>query len=669
MLYKEIPFLRIVVPLCLGIVTGLYISPGNLFFELSGVFILIFLIISLWFNRQLDNPVYGISLTFALFICGLLLYTREKERISVLENEETLFSGHLSDYPEEKENSYRIIFKSENRILNERLQRINGSLILYCRKDPDLPVLIPGDHLIIRCTPLEITRRGNPYEFDYRLYMQNNGIRYYTFIEAADIVSHTIPGRRRLIHRALIIRERIIEMFRERGIEGEKLALVAAITLGQKNMLDQEQKQHFIKAGIMHIMAVSGLHAVILSMFVFRMLFFLKGRFNITRVIITIVILWLFAFITGLTPSVLRATMMYSFFQAGKIMKRPVNGINSVLASAFVLIMARPSVIFDAGFQLSYAAVIYILMFYRDLYLKIHFRHRITDLIWQSAAVTIIAQAGTLPLTIMLFNRFPTWFILSNIIIVPLASLVVIFGVLVPITFPVQFLSQILARILNFMTGITERLTEIASSLPLSTIENIGITGIECIFLTAAIFLFTRFILVRKSLPFLLPLSALLLFVLAGTIRGIATRTTGELIVYNSIGSSTIGIRNGNILNIYSDSIPPGPEVSRHSATLKLKVRQNRFDGNTFRLKAGEKNILITSSLSTSLLKTESPDFVILTGKKPVIQMDIQSERSLDAIIISPEVSSLVRISGTISKINARKVHYVEKQGAFYSML
>jgi competence protein ComEC len=93
-------------------------------------------------------------------------------------------------------------------------------------------------------------------------------------------------------------------------------------------------------------------------------------------------------------------------------MKRPVNGVNSVLASAFVLIMIKPSVIFDAGFQLSYTAVIYIICFYRDLYVKLRFRHKIPDLIWQSVAVTVIAQAGTLPLTVMLFNRFPVWFIL-----------------------------------------------------------------------------------------------------------------------------------------------------------------------------------------------------------------------------------------------------------------
>ncbi len=669
MLNREIPFLRIVLPLCLGIVSGLYLAPGNLFFILSGVCILILFCTGMLFNRQLTNPVYGISLMSALFICGLLLYTKEKERITVLAPEEALFSGCLSDYPEEKENTFRMILKTENMVSNDSQEKINGSLILYCRKNTEMPDFIPGDRLIIRCIPLEITSRGNPYEFDYRFYMECNGMRYYAFIETGDIILHSTPLHRKLVHSALIVRERIIDMYRERGISGERLALVAAITLGQKKMLDQEQKQHFIKAGVMHIMAVSGLHAVILSMFIFRMLFFLRGRLNIIRVAITIIILWFFAFITGLTPSVLRATIMYSFLQAGNIIKRPVNGINSVLASAFVLIMAQPSVIFDAGFQLSYAAVISILLFYRDLYLKIHFRHRIPDLIWQSATVTVIAQAGTLPLTIMLFNRFPTWFIISNIIIVPLSSLVVITGILVPLTFPVHFLSQFLAVILGFMTGLTERLTEIASSLPLSSIENIGITSTECVFLILFVFLITRFLLDRKSIPVLLPLAALLLFVLAGTIKDISTMKSNELIVYNSIGSSTIGIRNGNILTIYSDSIAAGQEVIRHSAALDLKVYEKPYGRNTYRLKCGEKNILITNTISTATIQPVCPDIIILTGKRPVIQKNIMNSVSSEVIIISPEVTSLSRLSGELSKVNAGKVHYVEKEGAFFAAL
>ena len=454
-------------------------------------------------------------------------------------------------------------------------------------------------------------------------------------------------------------------MFSERGISDERLGLVAAITLGQKNMLDPEQKQYFMKAGVMHIMAVSGLHAVILSLFIFKMLFFLKGKLNIVRVLITLFILWAFAFITGLTPSVLRATLMFSFLQAGSIMKRPVNGINSVLASAFILILIRPSVIFDAGFLLSYSAVIFIICFYRDLYLKISFRHRIPDLIWQSAAVTIIAQAGTLPLTVMLFNRFPVWFVISNVIIVPLSSLVVITGGLVLMTYPLQLLSHLLAVAMEFLTHFTETLTERAASLPFSTIENVGFSTIQCILLTITLFLLLRFLLDRKSLPVFYPLILFLLFISAGTIKVLSNRKSSEIIVYNTIGNTTIGVKTGRILTYYSDTPGLVREVERHKAMSGLKEKREIIHGNTSISINDKYNILITNLLTTSILNKSSPEIVILTGTKPVIERNIMMKGYLKALVIGPEAVQRLRMP----LIQADTVHFVRNAGAFHIML
>ncbi len=665
MLIREIPFLRFMIPLCAGIIAGLYLSPDKLFFLSSSAVIITFFCISLRFNGYLTNTFYGATISAALFIMGLLLYTDEKKSISCLEPGESVYSGTLSDYPEEKNNSIRLMLKLDSEIVNERKKKVSGSILIYFKKNNMAGKFLPGDDLVVRCTPVNIKSRGNPFEFDYRSYMQNMGIKYYAFADSSDICLHSGPVRRSLAHRALIIRERIIEMFRERGISGERLAVVSAITLGQKNMLEPEQKLSFMKAGIMHIMAVSGLHAVILSMFVFRLLFFLKGRFGIIRVLFTLIILWAFAFVTGLTPSVLRATLMYSFLQAGNIMKRPINGINSVLASAYVLILSRPSVIFDAGFLLSYTAVIYIITFYRDLYLKIRLSHRIADWLWQSIAVTLIAQAGTLPLTITLFNRFPTWFLLSNVIIVPVSSLVIITGCVLPLTYPVVFLSRTVAAILNFLTWLTETLTEKAANLPYSTIENIGMTTTECILLTVFIFLLMRFLLVKKSVPALFPLSAFLLFVTAGTVKAIMVRTTDGINVYNTEKHAAIGIRTGRRLTLFSDTGIAGNEVKRHCAVLGLRLGTKVITADPVLLNVKGKKIMISSSADLVLLRKTSADILIMTGKYPLIRTDITQRQKLKAVIISPEAS--VR-SGFLEK-NLRgcadTVHYVRQNGAF----
>jgi competence protein ComEC len=668
-LHKEIPFLRIGLPLCAGIISGLYFKPDPLILGLSAVMIMTGFLVSGFFNKYQVNHLFGFSLTISLYFLGFLLYYQEKSSISVLNSKRGIFFCTISDYPEPKENSYMLTVKLNSEISGKTTQSVEGSMMLYHKKDSLVSTFLPGDYLILKCTPVEITNRGNPYEFDYRFFMQNKGIKYYAFSSAKNILTHFRPRHRKLAHRALIVREKIIDMYRQRGITGDRLALVAAITLGQKNMLDPEQKQNFIKAGVMHIMAVSGLHAIILSLFVFNLLFFLRRRFNILRIIITILILWSFAFVTGLTPSVLRATLMFSFLQAGNLMKRRVNGINSVLASAFVLILIKPSVIFDAGFLLSYSAVIYIICFYQAFYTSLVFKNWLPDKIWQSASVTLVAQAGTLPLTIALFNRFPAYFIITNIIIVPLSSVLIITGCIIPMIFPVRFLSQFLALVLNYLTGLTELFTAKAASLPYSTIDGIGMTTPACILLTMTIFIFSYFFLYKKSISILVPVSGIILFVLYGTINEISIRSTNELIVYNTPGSSTIGIRTGKILNLFSDTLVVNQAVMRHCASLGLKIKSNELNNNYYSILAGNKQILICDTPETFGNNRNKPDIMIVTGKMTSFGNNVPHIMPAEVLIISS-----VTVPGSLKLNQAHNgsidtIHYIRKSGAFTARL
>lgn len=665
MLHKEIPFLRIGLPLCAGIISGLYFKPDLTFLVLASIIISAAFLFSFLFNKYQTNLVYGVTLTFSFWLCGLTLYTFEKNSLSILKNERSTFISSLSDYPEEKENTYMLKVNLITKIESDRSEAIKGSMIIYLKKDSSISSYIPGDLLIFNCTPAKIVNRYNPYEFDYRFYMENQGIRYYTFAGGKDIIRHLKPPYRKLIPRALIMRERIICMFRERGITGERLALVAAITLGQKSMLEPDQKLAFIKAGVMHIMAVSGLHAIILSLFVFNLLFFMKRKFRTARIIITILVLWIFAFVTGLTPSVLRATLMFSFLQAGKLMKRPVNGINSVLASAFVLIIMRPSVIFDAGFLLSYSAVIYIISFYSGFYQLLQIKNWLADKLWQSTVVTIVAQAGTLPLTILLFNRFPVYFILANVSIVPVSNLLIITGCLIPMFFPVRFVSQFLAFILNYITGLTENLTSIVASLPYSTIENIGMTSVECIVLTCVVFLTCHWLLNRKSFSVIYPAIFLLLFVFVGLIKDIHSKTTNELIVYNTPGSTTIGLRTGKILNLFADTSFARPEVTRHCSSLGLKIKTLVINNVTRCLVTEEKKILLTHILNNRVISDYDPDIVILTGTRPEVENNLTLNNRLQLIIVSSGAASGFRFPGQAGAFWTDNIHFVRRSGAF----
>lgn len=668
MLHKEIPFLRIGLPLCAGIISGLFIKPDIVFLSASAIIIVAGFIASLCYNKCQINTLFGATITSSFFLLGLLLYNKEKTSLSELKYEPSVFIGTLSDFPEEKENSFLLKVKLHNRYKSSGTEPVKGSILLYNKKDSSVNTLLPGDILMIRCSPIEITNRGNPYEFNYRFFMENHGIKYYAFTSGDNITLVQKPASRKLVHRALIIRENIIDMYRQRGISGDNLAIISAVILGQKNMLDPEQKQNFIRAGVMHIMAVSGLHAVILSMFIFSLLFFLKGRYNFLRILITVLFLWSFAFVTGLTPSVLRATLMFTFIQAGTLMKRRVNGINSVLASAFILILIRPSVIFDAGFLLSYSAVIFIICFYQDFYQKLQLNNFLANKIWQSAAVTIVAQAGTLPLTLMLFNRFPVYFILTNLVIVPLSSLLIVTGCFVPLLYPLKSISTLVAKILNYMTGLTENITAVASDLPGSGVENIGMTTTECILLTITLFLFTSYLLKKEAISVNYPVVFFIILIGYGTVNQISIRRSNELIVYNTPGASTIGIRTGKILNVYSDSSLMKQEVMKHSATLGLHIKHNVLNKKINYTDAGEK-ILIIRSLDERTIQKFKPDIVILTDLKSGINAYSNQEYLPSAFIITPESSTGPANFFINRRIAKDTVHFVKRSGAFLKRL
>lgn len=662
MLNREIPFLRIIIPLCAGILTCLYLKPGNLFLVITATLIFTGFVIGLFQDQKQPGILFGLNITVSLFICGILLYKTEKEGLTDLPGEPLVYIGTLTGYPEEKTNSFKIILKLNYLESEKGSERVKGSVIIYFRKDLQPTSLIPGDILKIILTPKPVTNRGNPFEFDYRFYLENRGIKYSAFAGNENILAHLRPPRISLKYRALIIRERIIEMYRERGITGERLALVSAMTLGQKNMLDPEQKEIFVKAGVMHIMAVSGLHAMVISLFISKLLFFLIGKLKPYRVIITIVLLWSFAFITGLTPSVLRASIMFSFLETGKLIRRNVNNINSVLASAFIMILFKPSVIFDAGFLLSYSAVIFIICFYRDLYFSISFKKYIPDKIWQSAVVTVIAQAGTLPLTIALFNRFPVWFILSNIIIVPLSSFLIITCCIIPLTYPLKFISLPLGYLLSQLAGVTETLTATISGLPFSSIANIGLNKIEAFLLFASIITAFFWLTNRKSLRASIPAFIILLFVTTVTVRDLTLKRTGELIVYNSQSSLAIGIRSGKKLVVYSYGGALSPEVIRHCSMARLKARQVLLKKNINLIKAGECSILVTHRVDRNIISSNHPDYLVLTGKAPGMGSSVNEIGNI-SLIIAPDVPESFRAAEDPE--NKLSVYTMKKNGAF----
>jgi competence protein ComEC len=268
----------------------------------------------------------------------------------------------------------------------------------------------------------------------------------------------------------------------------------------------------------MHVLAVSGLHVGLIFLFLlwaFRFLNFVKGG-KWLRLICISAILWMYALITGFSPSVQRAVTMFTFLLIAETLNRRNSIYNSIAASAFALLLVNPDILFAVGFQLSYAAVLSIVYFYPMLVKLLPAQQVVLQKPWQLLCVSLAAQIGTFPLSLYYFNQFPVYFWLSNFIVIPAAFILLCGTFLFFITSALPPLNQLIAQLLDIINSGVLFLLKKISMLPGAVIDHIAISGQELISLIAIILFIILFISSRRARYLQLSLLCFLSFQLFG---------------------------------------------------------------------------------------------------------------------------------------------------------
>ena len=267
------------------------------------------------------------------------------------------------------------------------------------------------------------------------------------------------------------------------GLEGDELATVGALTLGYKQDLDKDLRRHFQASGAAHVLAVSGLHTGIIYG-VLLWLLTLGGRVKpryenrAGRVAIGLVIIaamWCYAWLTGLTPSVVRAVVMVTIFEVGRMMYRQAFSLNTIAAAAVLILMVRPADLWSVSFQLSFTATAAIVLFAKQMELYLHrkewmgtWKGRVLDWIAGIVIISIAAQLGTLPLTMYYFGQISNYFLLTNLIVLPIATFLVPCG-LISVALGGSWLGQIIGKITWSLAWLMNHAVEWIESLPGST--------------------------------------------------------------------------------------------------------------------------------------------------------------------------------------------------------
>lgn len=506
----QFPFVRITWPVVVGIVCcEFYPIPTSYVFVLfTCVFVALWLFVlpgRRWQSFSLQRDTwFGLGVTVSLLAAGYLYATSVKTSPPQwLQNQEVIAKVRLNDAPMAREKSHRVEAQVLQLYDNDSLKATTGKALLYFAKETDCAAWEPGDELILRLRWNRIEGPRNPGEFDLGQYNRRQGIFYRAFVQPEHVLQR-VPQHGFSLMTALHRVERYMT-----GVSAgyftspAEKAVADALILGYKDDLDEETVNRFSRSGTSHVLAVSGLHVGILWLILDKLLAFLNRRkaTRIGKFVLSLGILWGYATLTGLSPSVLRAAIMFSCFAFSGLLKKDYNSINTLCVSAWLQLLIDPMVLFNAGFQLSYAAVAGILVFYPLIKNGVYFKHKYVRLIWELVALTLAAQLTTLPVSLYWFGQFPTWFAFSNLPIVPLSGLALQLGLAAYVLEWVPYLGETLFHLFVLSIKLMDALAGFFAGLP-GAILYFRVDLWDAFLLYAFIVAVTLFLVKKKSFWF-----------------------------------------------------------------------------------------------------------------------------------------------------------------------
>ena len=307
----------------------------------------------------------------------------------------------------------------------------NGKLLLNIKRDTTTTELNVDNLLIVNSSIKKIPAPLNPHQFDYSRYMKNLGVYDQITVTNTNNLKK-IKGLATLRGRASKLRNHLIEKLKQNHLSSDELSIVKALVLGEKRDINKDLYSDYAAAGAIHILAVSGLHTGIIYMILLYVLSPIKRLLKNEKgiAVIIVILLWGFAFLTGLSPSVIRAVTMFSFFALAKTINRDTNATNTLFLSYFTLLIINPNWLFHVGFQLSYLAVLFILWLV-PMWNKVYYpKHPFLKKIWNIITVTLSAQVGIVPISLFYFHQFPGLFLITNLMLLPLIGFILFLGIL-----------------------------------------------------------------------------------------------------------------------------------------------------------------------------------------------------------------------------------------------
>ncbi len=607
--------------LVLGILTAHYFPITTFLFKyllalLFGVAILWF-----WARKQLIQMVFfGIVTYLCFFAIGYFSYQIRLPQFQtdhyshfVSENKAELLQLKITQNL--KPDNFNWKYFAEVNAINGLPAA--GKILLNVSKDSLKESFSANEVLLVYAPISEIPKPQNPHQFDYSKYMKSLGVYGQLRVSEKEILKIK-SGNQTLRGIAQNIRDEIVKKLQNTKLKTDERAIIQALVLGEKKDIEKNLYNDYAAAGAVHILAVSGLHVGILYILLaFLLKPLTRWKFGVYfHVVLIVLLLWGFALLSGLSPSVTRAVTMFSFFSFAKLSNRETNSINTLFLSFLALLIVNPLWLFQVGFQLSYLAVFFIVWLLPIFYKAGYSKYWIVRKIWTIVAVTVCAQIGVLPLSLFYFHQFPGLFLLTNIVVLPFLTLLMCGGILIVILSTLEILPDWLASSYNFLIeGLNGFIHWVAvqdeflfKNIHFSTLKVIGAYLVIIVFA-----LFIKKLNYNRLIILLLAISAFISIFIYDEFK----TSVNQLVIFQKSKETVIGYKKGKDFIVFNnDSTKNNSEnypIKSFKAAINIDTYFEAKLPQIFQYKS--KNILILDSLGIypkqknihTLLLTHSP--------------------------------------------------------------
>ncbi len=523
---------RFVIPFIAGILLSSWILLPNVIWVLLFL-LLVGLVLLHKYSNSFTSVNFGVIATLVFLLLGWTRGQINNAFVKPVENKAIIWHVHTLNIPKEVQNGYSCPLHISRYKADSVWYTTNINVNAFFMNDSLVKSLRAGQELLINTSFSANKRPQNPFGFDAQKYLKTKNLKGVLFIRSNQWQCLKTE-RKGLALLALNLRGRLVDIFTKAGISGQNHAVVSALALGYKDSLEIELTKAYSKSGTVHLLAVSGMHVAIVVMVLAAMLSFMdhNKRLFFLKQLILLAGIWFYAFLTGLSPSVVRAAVMFSFIVVAALVQKKASVYNSIGWSALFILFFKPWYLFDIGFQLSYIAVIGILFFYPYIEKWITLPGYLGQKIWQLAAVSLAAQLATTPLILLYFKQFPVYFLLSNIVVVVIATLVLYGGLLLLVVSMIPWVMAVLGKILNVLVNILNYLVVTISYWPGSVIEHISITPFQCFLLFVILGMLTALFLLKQYRYAVISFAVILLFQSTLIIQNIAQWRQKAFCVY-----------------------------------------------------------------------------------------------------------------------------------------